>query len=84
MNAKVNCTKCGKKGLAEYRMALMHGPNGFRRYSVCASCAKKMGLPEPTIGGRQRRAKKQNETPTLPSPIWEGRQNGGGGEAEAG
>lgn len=63
MNAKVNCTKCGKKALAEYRMALMHGPNGFRRYSVCPSCAIKLGLGEPTTGGRQRaQAAKQTRT----------------------
>lgn len=54
MNAKINCTKCGKKSLAEYRMALMHGPNGFRKYAVCLPCAKKLGLGEPPTGGRQK------------------------------
>lgn len=58
MNGKINCTKCGKKGLAEYRMALMQGPNGFRRYSVCPSCAVKLGLGDAKPGRRQMRASK--------------------------
>jgi len=58
--SKNNCQKCGKKHLQEYRMALMMGPKGYRRYSVCMDCAKKLKLPEPRGGGRQL-AKAQHE-----------------------
>jgi len=39
---------------------LMMGPKGYRRYSVCMDCAKKLKLPEPRGGGRQL-AKAQHE-----------------------
>ena len=53
MNNRIVCNKCGRKNLDEYRMALMMGKQGYRRYSVCLTCAKKLGLGEPTTGGRQ-------------------------------
>lgn len=49
------CNKCGKKDLKEYRMELLHGPNGYRRYSVCVECA---GGSAKAGGGRQKAAKR--------------------------
>jgi hypothetical protein len=47
------CPKCGKP-MMEFRMVLMMGPKGYRRYAVCPGCA---GGPGPKkIGGRQRAA----------------------------
>jgi len=45
------CVECGEKGLKEYSMVLRHGPNGFRRYAVCAKCT---GGVKKSKGGRQR------------------------------
>jgi len=55
MNLKTNCTKCGRKGLEEFRMVFMIGPKGYRRYTVCLGCAKKMGMPDPKRGGGRKR-----------------------------
>lgn len=56
------CNKCGMKGLKKYKMMLMHGKNGFRRYSVCEQCAKKLGLEVGKMsGGRQRKAEVRGE-----------------------
>jgi len=47
------CEKC-KKVLGQYRMVLMIGSKGYRRYPVCMKCADKLGVAEPKRGGRQR------------------------------
>lgn len=52
------CLKC-KKALEEYRMVMMIGPRGYRRYAVCLSCASKLGAGAPSQGGRQDAAKRQ-------------------------
>lgn len=39
MNMKMNCIRCGERGLKAYRMVLMMGPKGFRRYAMCLACA---------------------------------------------
>lgn len=54
MNLKQHCNKCGKKGLREYRMAMMHGPLGYRSYAVCMKCAADMNLRPKGTGGKQR------------------------------
>lgn len=50
---KQHCLKCGME-LDDYRMVLMIGPLGYRRYAVCLRCAGKAGAGAPKIGGRQR------------------------------
>jgi len=40
------CQKCGKPA-EELTIALTHGPNGFRRYSVCPKCARTSIQPAP-------------------------------------
>lgn len=58
MAGKQNCLKC-KKELNEFRMMLMIGPLGYRRYAVCLGCAKKLGAGKPAQGGRQDAVKRQ-------------------------
>lgn len=50
--------KC-KKELKDYRMVLMIGPRGYRRYAVCQPCARKLGVGAPSQGGRQDAVKRQ-------------------------
>lgn len=45
---------CKAKLLDGYRMVLMMGPQGYRRYPICRKCAEKMGLDAAKPGGRQR------------------------------
>ena len=47
---KQHCLKCGME-LDDYRMVLMIGPLGYRRYAVCLRCAGKAGAGAPKIGG---------------------------------
>jgi hypothetical protein len=57
------CPKC-KKPMMKFRMVLMMGPKGYRRYAVCPSCSG--GSESKSTGGRQMAAKKQQpaEEPT--------------------
>lgn len=55
MNVQV-CPKCRKPILEGYRMVLMSGPKGYRRYAVCARCA---GNPAGVTGGRQRKLQRR-------------------------
>jgi hypothetical protein len=49
MNLKPKCTQC-KKELLYFRMILMMGPRGFRRYAVCDKCAEKVEKKNLTPG----------------------------------
>ncbi len=40
MKPKQKCVICGKE-LVYFRMVLMMGPKGFRRYACCDKCADK-------------------------------------------
>lgn len=46
------CIKCKKKIEGEFRMALMIGPKGYRRYAVHADCTNVVAGRD---GGRQRK-----------------------------
>jgi hypothetical protein len=43
MKVKQKCAKCGKE-LVYFRMVLMMGPRGFRRYACCDECAAKVEI----------------------------------------
>lgn len=60
------CAECGKPMPKEYRMVLMMGPKGFRRYPVHVDCNK---APAAMTGGRQ---KAKSLTPN-PSPSGDGK-----------
>ena len=55
---KQHCLKCQKE-LGEYRMVLMIGPKGYRRYAVCLTCADKLGVGAPSQGDRQDAVKRE-------------------------
>jgi hypothetical protein len=57
--AKQKCTKCGKD-LIYYRLVLMMGPRGFRRYPVCDPCGTAIEKAAPLETGR---------TPSAPSRV---------------
>lgn len=42
MNLKPKCTKCKKDVGEKFRMVLMIGPQGYRRYALCDRCAGKV------------------------------------------
>lgn len=44
------CNRCKKNIEGEFRMELMNGPKGYRRYAVHVNCAVK---PAGRMGGRQ-------------------------------
>lgn len=46
-NLKLKCARCGAQ-LVSYRMQLMHGPRGYRKYAVCVVC------PTRKRGGSQK------------------------------
>lgn len=41
MNLKNKCAQCGKE-LVYFRMVLMMGTKGYRRYALCDKCADKI------------------------------------------
>ena len=41
MSLKQKCAKC-RKEILYFRMVLMMGPRGFRRYALCDKCADKV------------------------------------------
>ena len=41
MNIKNKCSQCGKE-LIYFRMVLMMGTKGYRRYALCDKCADKV------------------------------------------
>jgi hypothetical protein len=47
-NLKQRCAVC-KKELLYFKMVLMMGPRGFRRYAVCDACKAKMEPPSPAL-----------------------------------
>jgi hypothetical protein len=49
------CPKC-KRPMLQFRMVLMMGPKGYRRYAVCINCDGG-SEPKKTVGG-QRVAKR--------------------------
>lgn len=53
------CLRCKKDLLAGFRLVLMDGPLGYRRYAVCLTCAKKLGAGAPAQGGRQDAVKRE-------------------------
>jgi hypothetical protein len=55
MNLKQRCAVC-KKEILYFRMVLMMGSRGYRRYALCEKCAEK--VKEKTIDGRQLTVKK--------------------------
>lgn len=69
MAGRQTCAKCSKKIEGEYRMALMIGPLGYRRYAVHADCTSVAAGRE---GGRQRAKRKMQKA------------EGGGMKAEGG
>lgn len=70
------CNECHKKILGDFRMILMMGPKGFRRYAVHVDCSK---APPAKKGGRQAAKAKAAPPPAL--PILGERQNGEGADA---
>ncbi len=55
MNLKPKCTQCKKELSEKFRMALMMGPQGYRRYAMRESCAAKAGKnlsPRPSLKGK--------------------------------
>jgi hypothetical protein len=52
-NLKNKCTKCGKE-LTFYRMVLMMGPKGYRRYAPCDRCAAKVEKGQKAEGKMQK------------------------------
>ena len=41
MNLKPRCVIC-RKELSQFRNVLMIGPQGYRRYALCNTCAEKV------------------------------------------
>lgn len=53
MNLKQRCAVC-KKEVVYFRMVLMMGPKGYRRYQCCDRCAGKVERGSVERGGVER------------------------------
>ena len=53
MNLKQKCAVC-KKEVVYYRMVLMMGPKGYRRYQCCDRCAGKVDKTQKAEGKMQK------------------------------
>jgi len=70
MTVSQTCQNCGKKISGEFRMVLMMGPKGYRRYAVHPSCAG--NVPVAREGGRQREAMDMRESSTKGADVPKG------------
>jgi hypothetical protein len=59
MNLKPKCVQCHKELASGFRMILMMGPQGFRKYAVCEKCAKEVERSE-----KSNRSNRSNELAT--------------------
>jgi len=58
MNLKQKCVQCHKELASGFRMILMMGPQGFRKYAVCGRCAEKV-TPSPALPPRGKGASRE-------------------------
>lgn len=55
MNLKPKCTQCKKELSEKFRMVLMIGPQGYRRYACCDKCAAKAEMKQKAESKMQSR-----------------------------